>query len=83
MDVVEAPANIQLCEVLGAMELSDQLGNQWKWVFVFDSDRIESSVVLDEAEGSILLFDKEDWRCHRRLGQPDVSGVQGFLEEDI
>jgi hypothetical protein len=63
-DIVKAPTDIQLGKVLSTTELLYQLGDQWKWILVFDRDCIEGSIVLDETKSAILLFDEEDGRSH-------------------
>ena len=63
-NIIETPSDIQFGKALGTSELSDQFGNEWEWVLVFDHYCIKGSVVLDESEASIFLFDEEDWRCH-------------------
>ncbi|KAF8230462.1 hypothetical protein L208DRAFT_1281945 [Tricholoma matsutake] len=46
-----------------------------KWISVFDHEGIESAIILYKPEGSILLLDKEDRGCHRRLrGANAASG---------
>jgi hypothetical protein len=38
----------------------DKVVNKWEQIPILPGDRIQSSVVLDEAELSILLLDEED-----------------------
>ena len=64
-DVVVAPANVELCEVLGATELVDELGDEGEGVVVLPRDGVELAVVLDETETAILLLDKEHRRPER------------------
>ena len=40
-------------------------------------------VVLYQLEGSIFLFDEEDWRGHRGFGQADATGFQILFQEGI
>jgi hypothetical protein len=64
-DIVKTPTDVQLGKVLCTTELLRyQLGDQWKWILVFDRDCVEGSIVLDETEGAVFLFDKEDGRSH-------------------
>ena len=66
-NIVEAPEDLSLSEVLHAMELCDQFGDEWNWLLVLDCDCIQGSVVLYELEQAILPLDEEDWRCHGQL----------------
>jgi hypothetical protein len=43
------------------LELMDKVVDEREWILILPGDRIQSSVVLDEAELSILLLDEEDW----------------------
>ena len=56
---------------------------QREWVLVLHCDGIQSMVVLYQPEGSVFLFDEEDWRGHRGFGRSDVAGFQIFLQEGI
>ena len=58
-DIVETPPHIQFSEIFCSAELSDQLGNEWERIFIFDGDCVQGSVVLDQLETSVFLFDKE------------------------
>ncbi|KAF8231682.1 hypothetical protein L208DRAFT_1275877, partial [Tricholoma matsutake] len=44
-----------------------------KWISVFDREGIESAIIFYKPEGSILLLDKEDGGCHRRLQGANVA----------
>jgi hypothetical protein len=39
----------------------DEVSDEGERISILPGDRIQSSVVLDEAELSILLLDEEDW----------------------
>jgi hypothetical protein len=39
----------------------DKVVDEGEWIPILPGDRIQSSVVLDEVELSILLLDEEDW----------------------
>ena len=45
--IIEAPADVQFCEILGSAELGDELGDEGKRVSVLDSYGIQCMVVLD------------------------------------
>ena len=72
-DVVIAPTNVQLGEVTGAFELVEQLLDERKRVAVLDRHIVKLAVVLDGAERTILLFNEEKRRGHRRLGRTNAS----------
>ncbi|KAG5349176.1 hypothetical protein C0989_005448 [Termitomyces sp. Mn162] len=58
--VVVTPLDIQLSEVLHTLEVVDELRDEGERVTVLHHHDIEYSVVLDQSEGAILLFDEED-----------------------
>ena len=74
-DIIETPSDVQLCEVSRPSEFLYQLGDEQEQVFVLHCDGIQSTVVLHQAEGSVFLFDEEDWRGHRGFGRSDVAGL--------
>jgi len=82
-DVVEAPLDVQFCEVLGSAELRNQFRNQWERVLVFHSHGIQRAVVLYQTEFSVLLFNKEDQSGHRGLGGSDPSRFEVFLQKGV
>jgi hypothetical protein len=43
----------------------DEVVDEWEQIPILPSDRIQSSVVLDEVELSIFLLDEEDQRSER------------------
>jgi hypothetical protein len=67
-NIVEAPADIQLGEVLCATELCHKLGNEWERVLVLHCDHIEGPIVLNKIERAILLLDEEHQRSHGGFG---------------
>jgi hypothetical protein len=52
--------DVQLSEVVRALELMDQVIDEGEWIPILPGDCIQGSIVLDEAELSILLLDEED-----------------------
>src|SRR5215471_6411135 len=66
-NIIESPTNVELGEVLGTLELINELRNEWERVLVLHSNCIEGLVVLNQSEGPILLLNEEDRRGHRRL----------------
>ena len=63
-DIVEAPADIYLREVVRAFQLVHQLRDQRQWVTVFDCHVVQAPVVLDRSQTTTFLFDKEEG-CHK------------------
>jgi len=45
--IIETPADIQFCEILGSTELGDEFGDERERIFILDSYGIQSTVVLD------------------------------------
>ncbi len=82
-DIVEAPPNIQLHEVLGSAELCYQFRNKWERIFVLHGHGIQCAIILHQSEFTILLLNEEDWRGHGGLGRSDPTRVEVLLEEGI
>jgi hypothetical protein len=59
--MIVSPSYIKLGEVSRALESMDEIINEGEGVSIFSRDGIECSIVLDEAELTILLLDEEDW----------------------
>ena len=59
VNIVEAPAYIQLGEILHILELSNQFRDQGKWILVFNYKCIEIFVILYQVEKSILFLNKK------------------------
>jgi hypothetical protein len=57
----------------------DEVVNERERVPILPGDRIQRSVVLDEAKLSIFLLDEEDRSSEGGLGLPDVSSGQCFF----
>ncbi|KAG5350172.1 hypothetical protein C0989_012409 [Termitomyces sp. Mn162] len=72
--IVVTPPDIQFSEVLHAMEVVDELGDEGEGIMVLHYHGIEYL-----AEGAILLFDEEDQRSHWGLGWMDMTRVQVLL----
>jgi len=45
--IIETPADVQFCEILGSVELGDKFGDEGERVFVLDGYGIQCMVVLD------------------------------------
>jgi hypothetical protein len=60
-DIIVSPSYVELGEVSHALESMDEIINEGEGVLIFSCDGIECSIVLDEAELTILLLDTKDW----------------------
>jgi len=45
--IIEAPMDIEFCEVLGSVELRDEFGDERERVLVLDSYSVQHTIVLD------------------------------------
>jgi len=45
--IIETPADIKFCEVLGSTELENKFGDEWKRISVLNSYGIQHVIVLD------------------------------------
>jgi hypothetical protein len=61
VDIIVSPTYVELCEVSHTLESMDEIINEGEGVSIFSRDGVECSIVLDEAELTILLLDKKDW----------------------
>ncbi len=59
-DIVVSPAYVEFGEEHTACEAVNGLGNEGRYVSVLLSPPIDGSVVLDQTEFSVFLFDKEE-----------------------
>jgi hypothetical protein len=60
-DIIVSPSYVKLGEVLRALESMDEIVDEGEGVSIFSCDGVECSIVLDEAELTILLLDEENW----------------------
>ena len=65
VNIVVAPADVELREVFCAFETMDEVVDKRKGVTVLSRDEIERVIVLYESQLTILLFDEEDWCTDR------------------
>jgi len=77
--VIETPPDVKLCEVLGSAELGDEFRDEEKRVPVLNGYGVQRTIVLDQPERTILLFNEEYWGCNGGLGGSDPSGMQVLL----
>jgi len=45
--IIEAPMDVEFCEVLGSMKLRDKFGDERKRVLVLDGYSVQRAIVLD------------------------------------
>ena len=81
--VVVSPSDVHLGEDLCALELIDELLDQWQWVTVLDRELIEFPVILDGSQLPIFLFDEKEWRSHQRDRWSDPPRPQIFFQEIV
>jgi hypothetical protein len=60
-DIIVSPSHVELGEVSHALESIDEIVDEGEGVLIFSRDGIECSIVLNEAELTILLLYEEDW----------------------
>ena len=48
--IIEAPMDIEFCEVLGSAELRDEFRDERERVSIFDSYGVQRIIVLDQSE---------------------------------
>jgi len=61
------------------MKLEHEFGDEREGVLVLDHHGVECTIVLNQPERAILLFDEEHWSCHGGFGEADSSGMQILL----
>jgi len=79
MYVIETPSDIKFCEVPGSTELGDEFGDEKEGVPVLDSYGIQHTIVLDQPERTIFLFNEEHRGCYGGFGRLNSSSTQVFL----
>lgn len=70
MDIIETLTYIQLSKVPEILEFSNELKDQWEWVFVLDHEYVKVLVVLHQVERFFFLMRK-------------ISAVMGDLKSYI
>ena len=75
-DIVEAPVNVKLGEVLGSAELRDKLEDQGERIFILNHHGIKGSITLDQSEGTVFLLDEEHQSGYRGFRGSNTSCVQ-------
>jgi len=77
--VIETPSDIKFCEVPGSAELGDEFGDEREGVPVLDGYSVQRTIVLDQPEQAIFLFNEEHRGRYGGFGRSDSSGTQVFL----
>jgi len=75
MDVIETPADIEFGEVSSFSELGHEFRDQQKGILVLDSHGVECTIVLNQPEQAIFLFDEEHWNGHGQFERANSSGA--------
>jgi len=81
--IIEAPTDVEFCEVLGSSELRDKFRDERERVSIFDGYSVQCTIVLDQSERTILLLNEEHWGCDRGFGGSDSSSAEVFLQEGV
>ena len=80
-DVVETPPDVELGEVASVPEFVHQVRDERKRVPILDRHVVELPIVLNQAERSVLLLDKEHWGGHGRLAGADPTSPEIFFQK--
>src|SRR6266404_795363 len=72
-NVVVSPTNVELGEVVGIMQLVNEVRDERERSCILDSDIIKTMIVLYRAEFAILLVYKEEEAGHGQLGRVDIA----------
>jgi len=79
-NLVVATTQIDLTEVLRALEPVEQLVDPRQRVAVLDRDVVQRTIVDTHTHGAILLLDEKDRGTERRLTRLDESGLGQLFE---
>src|SRR5882762_9419281 len=82
-NIVISPSNIELREDSGGLEFIDDVGNQRERILIFNRERVQLTVVLDQAQLTILLLDKEERRGEGGLRRANITSFGHIFEEGI
>src|SRR5882757_3386579 len=75
-NVIVSPMNVELGEVVGIMQLVNEVRDERERSCFLDSDIIKTSIVLYRAEFAILLVYKKEGAGHGRLGRADITSTK-------
>ena len=67
--------DIKLGEVSSSSELGHEFRDQWEGILVLDCHGVEYTIVLNQPERAILLFDEEHQSGHRGFRRANLSGA--------
>jgi len=81
--IIEAPTDVEFCEVLGSAELRDKFRDERERVSIFDGYGVQRAIVLDQLERTIFLLNEEHWGCDRGFKGLDSSSAEVFLQEGV
>jgi len=81
--IIETPLDIKFCEVPGSTELGDKFRDEEEGISVLNGYGVQHTIVLDQLEQTIFLFNEEHKGCYGRFGRSDLSSMQVFLQRDI
>jgi hypothetical protein len=73
LDLVVARMKVDLREDFGTSQLNKKNADSGKWVFVFDGDCIEWSIIHTHSQATIFLFDKESRANPRRRARANIT----------
>ena len=83
LNVVVPPPDIQFGKIPGMLESVNEVGDMRKRGSILDCMRIDVVVVLAGTESFILLQDKKEMGCLRRLGREDLSFLEILIDEHL
>ena len=79
MYVIETLSDIKFCEVPSSTELEDEFGDEREGVPVLNGYSVQHTIVLDQPERTIFLFNEEHRGRYGGFGRSDLSSMQVFL----
>jgi len=71
--IIEALMDIKFYEVPGSAELGDKFRNEEEKVSVLDGYSVQHTIVLNQPEQTIFLFNEEHRSYYRRFERSDSS----------
>jgi hypothetical protein len=82
-DIVVAPAHVQRCEVMGALQLVDHFLDQGERIAVLDCHVVKFPVVLHRPKHAVFFLDKEEGRRHWRNGWAYATCRNVLVDEHV
>ena len=68
-------AEVERCINTSLASCIEEVRNEWKWVPVFLSDFVKTTVVNTKSEGAVLFADKENGSSVRRARVSDKTNT--------